>query len=274
MAKKDRLDSLITNKGLFQSREQAKRSIMAGLIKVNDEVIDKPGTQVPLDAQIEVKGELHPFVSRGGLKLLKAIETFNLDLTAKTVIDIGASTGGFTDCALQYGAKNVYAIDVGYGQLAWSLRQDERVYVMERTNFRYLNREDLKAELPNFATIDVSFISLKTILAHLVTLLETNGEVVALVKPQFEAGRELVGKKGVIRDPNTHKLVLTKIIAFALETGYDVEGVTYSPIKGGEGNIEFLLYLKKLSSEKTIEEMLSLIDTTVKLAHSELKTSS
>ncbi|OEF95526.1 TlyA family rRNA (cytidine-2'-O)-methyltransferase [Vulcanibacillus modesticaldus] len=270
MANKERLDVLVTNKGFFSSREQAKRSIMAGLVKVNNEIIDKPGTKVATDAKIDVKGNLHPFVSRGGLKLLKAIESFSIDMKDKVVLDIGASTGGFTDCSLQHGAKEVYAIDVGYGQLAWKLRQDERVHVMERTNFRYVSKEELKYSSPNFATIDVSFISLKTILAHLITLLDHEGEVVALVKPQFEAGRDNIGKRGIVKDPKTHVQVLESVVSFALDTGYSLLGLTFSPIKGGEGNIEFLIYLKKQSSNKTVNDYSSLIKSMVIAAHQKL----
>lgn len=270
MANKERLDIIVTQKGFFQSREQARRAIMAGLVKVNEEVIDKPGMKIANDAKVTIKGEIHPFVSRGGLKLLKAIETFKINLTNKIVIDIGASTGGFTDCSLQHGAKEVYAVDVGYGQLAWSLRQDERVHVMERTNFRYLKKEDLVSLPPNFATIDVSFISLKTILAHLTSILQPNGEIVALVKPQFEAGKYLVGKNGIVKDPKIHLDVLKTMITFAIDHGYKILGVTYSPIKGGEGNIEFLLYLRYQTSEQSIEDLEDLIFQTVNLAHREL----
>lgn len=267
MAKKERIDILIVNNGLIASREQAKRSIMAGLVKVNDEIIDKPGTKIPIDSVIVLKGNLHPFVSRGGLKLLKAIETFSLTLSDKVVIDIGASTGGFTDCALQYGAKEVYAVDVGYGQLAWNLRQDERVHVMERTNFRYVKKEDFNFGKPDFVTIDVSFISLKTILKHLLTILDQDGEVIALIKPQFEAGKEKVGKKGIIKDPVIHKEVLNTIINYVIEIGFELVDITYSPIKGGEGNIEFLIYLKNNCNNKEINSYNKIIDQTVEQAH-------
>lgn len=270
MAVKERLDIILTNRGFFDSREKARRSIMAGLIKVNGEMIDKPGTKVSTDAEIVLKGVEHPFVSRGGLKLLKAIETFQIDMSNKVVMDIGASTGGFTDCSLQYGAKEVYAVDVGYGQLAWSLRQDERVHVMERTNFRYLKKEDLVSQTPDFATIDVSFISLKTILAHLKNILQTDGKVVALVKPQFEAGKEKVGKKGIVKEAKIHKDVLYDVISFALAQDYNFLGLTYSPIKGGEGNIEFLLYLSNSPSLTSIEEILPFIDHIVAESHSQL----
>lgn len=270
MKNKERLDVLLTTKGIYDSREQAKRAIMAGIIKVNNEIIDKPGTYIALDSEIVVKGEVHPFVSRGGLKLLRAIEEFNLTLNNKVVLDIGASTGGFTDCSLQNGAKEVYAIDVGYGQLAWSLRQDSRVHVMERTNFRYLKKEELKFAKPNFATIDVSFISLKIILANLIKLLEDDNEVVCLVKPQFEAGKELVGKKGIIKDPEIHKQVLRDIIHYAIDLGFDISGISYSPIKGGEGNIEFLLYLTKKMIAIPLDRIEWQIIDVVQRAHLEL----
>lgn len=268
---KERLDVLLTNKGFSESREQAKRTIMAGLVKVDNEVVDKPGTKISIDADIVVKGQLHPFVSRGGLKLLKAIETFDIGLKDKVVMDIGASTGGFTDCSLQHGAKEVYAIDVGYGQLAWSLRQDHRVHVMERTNFRYLEKEKLESVAPNFVTIDVSFISLKIILSHLINLIELNGEVVALIKPQFEAGKENVGKKGIVRDPKIHKQVVDDIISFVVGKGYEVLGLTYSPIKGGEGNIEFLIYMRyKNPSFKQGMDFEETINYVIDKAHNEL----
>lgn len=266
---KERLDVILVNQGLYESREQAKRAIMAGIVLVNNEVHDKPGTKIPLDAKIDVKGVVHPFVSRGGLKLLKAIEYFNINMENKVVIDIGASTGGFTDCSLQHGAKEVYAVDVGYGQLAWPLRNDDRVHVMERTNFRYLTKEDLKYTQPNFATIDVSFISLKIILENLRNILEHGGQVVSLVKPQFEAGKELVGKKGIVKDPEVHQQVLNTIITFATKMGFTLLGLTYSPIKGGEGNIEFLIYLEL--SPSTDYDKSALIEKTVAEAHQDLQ---
>lgn len=241
---KERLDVLLVKMGFFTTRERAKAAIMTGNIFINEEMIDKPGTKVDVHATIRVKGEAHPYVSRGGLKLEKAIGTFQLKLDGKIMIDIGASTGGFTDCALQNGASKVYAIDVGYGQLAWKLRNDPRVVVMERTNFRYLDPNSLTEGKPNFATIDVSFISLKIILPHLVHFLQDNSDVVALVKPQFEAGKEQVGKNGIVRDPKVHTQVLQEIIAFAEQHGYQAVGLTFSPIQGGEGNIEFLLHLR------------------------------
>lgn len=241
---KERIDQLLVNRNFFASRERAKAAIMSGLVFINEEKIDKPGTKVDVAANIRVKGDLHPFVSRGGLKLLKAIQLFDLSMQDRIMMDIGASTGGFTDCALQYGVSKVYAIDVGYGQLAWSLRNDPRVIVMERTNFRHLTTDDLIGPLPDLATIDVSFISLRLILPNLCNFLPVGGEVIALVKPQFEAGKEQVGKNGVVRDPKIHELVLQQILDFVKELDFILRGITFSPIQGGEGNIEFLLYLQ------------------------------
>jgi 23S rRNA (cytidine1920-2'-O)/16S rRNA (cytidine1409-2'-O)-methyltransferase len=242
-ADKERLDVLLVEQGLFDTREKAKAAIMAGLVLVDDERIDKAGTKIGRTARIQVKGALHPYVSRGGLKLEKALKHFQIDLQGVTMLDIGASTGGFTDCALQNGASYVYAIDVGYNQLDWSIRNDARVNVMERTNFRYMTPQDLKGPQPSFASIDVSFISLKLILPPLKELLHPDGEVVALIKPQFEAGREKVGKSGVVREPATHREVLVNTLTVARGIGYSLKGLTFSPIKGGEGNVEFLAYL-------------------------------
>lgn len=239
---KERLDVLLVEQGYFESREKAKAAIMAGLVLVGSEKIDKAGTKVPRDAAVTVKGAPHPYVSRGGLKLEKAIRHFGIDLLGKTMLDIGASTGGFTDCALQNGASFVYALDVGYNQLDWSLRQDERVRVMERTNFRHVTPDQLQGPQPDFATIDVSFISLKLILPALVPLLTPGGGTVALIKPQFEAGREQVGKSGVVRDASVHVSVVKEVLLFAHGLGFDLQGLTFSPITGGEGNIEFLAY--------------------------------
>lgn len=237
---KERLDVLLVELGYFDSREKAKAAIMAGLVLNGTERIDKAGTKLPRDAVITVKGAPHPYVSRGGLKLEKAISHFGLDLKEAVMLDIGASTGGFTDCALQHGAALVYAVDVGYNQLDWSLRQDERVRVMERTNFRHMTAERLDGPQPDFATIDVSFISLKLILPVLAQLLQPGGLTVALIKPQFEAGREHVGKSGVVRDSAVHRYVLREVLSFAQDQGFKLEALTYSPITGGEGNIEFL----------------------------------
>ncbi|HHV93801.1 MAG TPA: TlyA family RNA methyltransferase [Firmicutes bacterium] len=241
---KERLDVLLVKRGLFQSRERAKGAIMAGTVFVNGQRVDKPGMSIPQDAEIEVRGEALPFVSRGGLKLAKALEVFAVKVAGKTAVDVGASTGGFTDCLLQNGAEKVYAIDVGYGQLAWRLRQDSRVVVLERTNIRYVNPEQL-GELADLATIDVSFISLTKILNVVADLLIPDGEIIALIKPQFEAGRELVGKKGVVRDAEVQADVITGLLAFAEGIGLGTIGLTYSPITGPEGNIEFLVYWKK-----------------------------
>lgn len=244
-SEKERVDILLVEQGHFASREKAKAAIMAGLVFVGTERIEKSGMKFPRSTRFQVKGMPHPYVGRGGLKLEKAIHAFELDLLNKVMLDIGASTGGFTDCALQNGASYVYAIDVGYNQLDWSLRNDPRVNVMERTNFRYLRPEDLQGPAANFAAIDVSFISLKLILPPLLPLLEIEGLIVALIKPQFEAGRDKVGKSGVIRDIAVHREVLTAILSFAEELGLQLKGLTYSPITGGEGNIEFLACWQK-----------------------------
>lgn len=243
-SKKERLDVLLVESGLFETREKAKRAIMAGLVYGNEERLDKPGEKVLRDLVLTVKGNTLPYVSRGGLKLEKAINEFDINVQGKIMIDIGSSTGGFTDCALQNGAKLSYALDVGYNQLAWKLRQDERVVVMERTNFRYCTPADFEQGMPEFASIDVSFISLKLILPVLKTILVPHSDTIALVKPQFEAGRELVGKKGIVREPSVHELVLTEMMNFALKEGYDIYNLSYSPITGGDGNIEFLLHLR------------------------------
>ncbi|WP_282140585.1 TlyA family RNA methyltransferase [Cytobacillus oceanisediminis] len=271
--KKERLDVLLVERGLAETREKAKRAVMAGLVFSNESRMDKPGEKVSADIPLTLKGKVMPYVSRGGLKLEKALKVFNLEIEGKILLDIGSSTGGFTDCALQNGAKLSYALDVGYNQLAWKLRQDERVVVMERTNFRYVTPADLSAGMPDFASIDVSFISLKLILPVLKTLLVPGSDTVALVKPQFEAGREQVGKKGIVRDPKVHEAVLDKIIGFALSLGYDVKDVSYSPITGGDGNIEFLLHLYWPGSREEGENLLKAqTDEVVKEAHAELKT--
>ncbi|WP_027417562.1 TlyA family RNA methyltransferase [Aneurinibacillus terranovensis] len=244
MNKKERIDVRLVQEGYFPSREKARSAIMAGIVFVENERCDKPGTKIDSGLPITVKGHVHPYVSRGGLKLEKALKAFHIDLTGAVVMDIGASTGGFTDCALQHGAGLVYAIDVGYGQLDWSLRQDERVVVMERTNFRHLKAEEWAGERVQFATIDVSFISLRLILPVLKDFLDKGARVLALVKPQFEAGREQVGKNGIVRDKQVHMDVLTRMMQFSQELGFAVRGVSFSPITGGEGNIEFLLDLE------------------------------
>lgn len=273
--KKERVDILLVEQGLFETREKAKRGVMAGLVYTEkEERLDKPGEKISIETHLQLKGEGLRYVSRGGLKLEKALEVFHISMQDKLLLDIGSSTGGFTDVALQNGAAHSYALDVGYNQLAWKLRQDPRVVVMERTNFRYCKPEDFEIGVPDIATIDVSFISLKIILPVLKTILKEGGEVVALIKPQFEAGRELVGKNGVIREKSTHQLVLEKMLSFIDEQGYSINGLDFSPIKGGEGNIEFLAYLswdkeKKINTtEKKIKE---LAQTTVDSAHQQLK---
>lgn len=242
--KKERLDILLVEKGIITSRERAKACIMEGKVYVDGQKVDKAGEKVSLSANIEYRGETLKYVSRGGLKLEKAMNSYNISLEDKVCMDIGASTGGFTDCMLQNGAKKVFSVDVGYGQFAWKLRTDERVVCMERTNIRYVTLEDIGEPL-DFASIDVSFISLKKIMPATLNLLKENGEVVALIKPQFEAGREKVGKKGVVREKETHKEVVYGIVDFLLEQDLNVLGVGYSPIKGPEGNREYLVYFTK-----------------------------
>ncbi|MDH6364434.1 23S rRNA (cytidine1920-2'-O)/16S rRNA (cytidine1409-2'-O)-methyltransferase [Enterococcus sp. PF1-24] len=242
--KKERVDVLAFNQGLFETREKAKRAVMAGLVyDIKNQRLDKPGEKIAADSLLHTKGEQLRYVSRGGLKLEKALSDFDVTVADKVILDIGASTGGFTDAALQNGAKLSYALDVGYNQLAWKIRQDERVVVMERKNFRYCTPEDFTQGQPEFATIDVSFISLKLILPPLHKIIKEQGSVIALIKPQFEAGREAVGKKGIVRDPQTHQQVLKDILNFAASTGYLVKELSFSPITGGEGNIEFLVHL-------------------------------
>ncbi|SDN40405.1 TlyA family RNA methyltransferase [Alkalicoccus daliensis] len=260
--KKERIDVLLVEQGFFESREKAKRSVMAGLVLADGERVDKAGAKVAIEAELTIKGNAIPYVSRGGLKLERAVKEFKLSLEEKIVLDIGASTGGFTDCALQNGAKLVYALDVGYNQLAWKLRQHEQVVVMERTNFRYCTLEDFPQGRPEFATIDVSFISLKLILPVLKDILTADGEVSALIKPQFEAGREQVGKKGIVRDRKVHESVIEEMITFSELLGFTVQNIIPSPIRGGEGNIEFLMHLqRKGKSNFSIEHIKSLVNT-------------
>ena len=241
---KKRLDILVTERGLAESREKAKTFIMAGQVYVDGQKADKPGDTFSEDAAVEVRGKGLPYVSRGGLKLEKAMREFGLQLQGRTCMDIGASTGGFTDCMLQNGAQRVYSVDVGYGQLAWSLRTDPRVVNLERTNARYLTREQVPEEI-GFFSVDVSFISLTLILPAVRPLLAEHGQAVCLIKPQFEAGREKVGKKGVVRDKAVHEEVIEKIRSFALENGFSVLRLTFSPAKGPEGTIEYLIYLER-----------------------------
>jgi len=267
LSNKERLDVLLVEKNFFDSRERAKRIIMSGKVLVDDKKIEKAGTLVNRDCEIRLLGEDIPFVSRGGLKLDKAIKKFNIELRGKITADIGASTGGFTDCMLQNGAVKVFAVDVGYGQLAWKLRNDSRVINMERTNIRNVTRDMIKEDI-NFASIDVAFISLDKVLPVVFDLLSADGEVVALIKPQFEAGRENVGKKGVVRDKKIHLEVIEKVLNFAGEVGFSINGLTFSPIKGPEGNIEYLTYLIKNNETSAVEY--ELIDKIVDSAHEEL----
>jgi len=250
---KERLDVLLTNLGLAPSREKAKAFIMEGLVYVNGQKEDKPGTQFDVYAPIELRGNPLPYVSRGGLKLEKAMQTFPISLTGKTCMDIGASTGGFTDCMLQNGAVRVYAIDVGYGQLAWKLRNDERVVNLEKTNVRFLSENEVP-EFIDFTSIDVSFISLTKVLEPVKGRLKDGAEVVALIKPQFEAGREKVGKKGVVREQETHVEVCEKVMEYAESIGFTVLGLTFSPVKGPEGNIEYLVYFKNQVCEESFDK--------------------
>lgn len=268
---KQRLDIALVERGIFPSREKAKAVIMEGHVYVNGQKSDKAGEQIKEDDLIEIRGETLRYVSRGGKKLEKAIDAFALDLTGKTCIDIGASTGGFTDCMLQNGAQKVYSVDVGYGQLAWSLRTDERVVNLERTNIRYITDEQIPEKV-DFISVDVSFISLTLVLPVAHRLLQDAGQMVCLVKPQFEAGREKVGKKGVVRDPDVHCEVIEKVAKFAIEAGFSILGLEYSPIKGPEGNIEYLLYLKR-EIENGQEDSLpepSQIKQLVETAHKDL----
>lgn len=241
---KERLDVLLVQKQLAPSREKAKAMIMEGIVFVEGQREDKAGASFEPQAAIEVRGKTLPYVSRGGLKLEKAIGQFALSLTDLVCMDIGASTGGFTDCMLQNGAKKVYAVDVGYGQFAWKLRQDPRVVCMEKTNIRYVQPDQIDEEL-DFASVDVSFISLTKVLGTAMQLLKEHGEMVCLIKPQFEAGREKVGKKGVVRDPKVHREVILRVLDFAKEIGFGVRHLGFSPIKGPEGNIEYLVHLEK-----------------------------
>ena len=244
MQLKIRLDQYLCQSGLAQSRERAKALIMAGIVFVDEQKVDKAGTMIAETAKVEVRGHDLKYVSRGGLKLEKAMQVFPLTPSGKVCMDIGASTGGFTDCMLQNGARKVYAVDVGYGQLAWQLRCDERVVNMERTNIRHVNREDLQDDI-EFFSVDVSFISLKHIFPVAAEVSTPDAEGVCLVKPQFEAGREKVGKKGVVREAETHREVIEAASGYAAENGFSSEGIEFSPIKGPEGNIEFLLYVRK-----------------------------
>ncbi len=266
---KERLDVLLVEKGLFDSREKCKSAIMAGVVWINGVREDKPGTKIPIDCQIEIRENINPFVSRGGLKLAKAVSEFSISLENKVCLDIGASTGGFTDCMLKNGASKVVAIDVGYGQLAWELRNDSRVICMERTNVRYVKPDDI-GFLSDFASIDVSFISLTKVMPAVLELLNNEAELVCLIKPQFEAGREKVGKHGVVRDSGVHMEVIQNIINFVLAQNLFIRELSYSPIKGPEGNIEYLLYVSKQDKGNSCNEVNELIDRVVTDAHSSL----
>ena len=259
MTEKTRLDAALVERGLCTGRDRAKGVIMAGQVYVNRQKADKPGMTVSPQDEIELRGDQLAYVSRGGLKLEKAIKEFDLRLQDLICADIGASTGGFTDCMLQNGAAKVYAVDVGYGQLAWKLREDPRVVCMERTNARYLTHEQIPDEL-DFASIDVSFISLKLILPAVCGILKDGGHVACLVKPQFEAGKEKVGKKGVVRDPAVHQEVLEHFLIHARDSGFTVLGLTYSPIRGPEGNIEYLGYLEKGGGQPAEFDLKALVE--------------
>ena len=257
---KERLDVLLVKRNLAESREKAKAIIMSGNVFVEGQREDKAGSTFSDEVQIEIKGHTLPYVSRGGLKLEKAMNNFELNLKDTVCTDVGSSTGGFTDCMLQNGARKVFAIDVGRGQLAWKLRQDERVVSMEKTNIRYVTPEDL-GEPIDFSSIDVSFISLTKVLLPIRNYLKPDGEIVALIKPQFEAGREKVGKKGVVREKSTHHEVIEQVISYAVSIGFQVVELEYSPIKGPEGNIEYLVHLKKT------EEPVDIMDVKVDYKH-------
>ena len=267
---KERVDVLAFKQGLFETREQAKRGVMAGLVVsvINGQRFDKPGEKIDDTTELKLKGEKLKYVSRGGLKLEKSLQTFGISVQDKITLDIGASTGGFTDVMLQNGASLVYAVDVGTNQLAWKLRQDERVVSMEQFNFRYAQRTDFD-QTPQFASIDVSFISLSLILPALQEILATDGQVVALIKPQFEAGREQIGKKGIVKDKKVHLAVLEKVTAFMMEAGFSVRGLDFSPIQGGQGNVEFLAYLEKSIEPQTLDS--ELMTAVVEAAHKEFK---
>ena len=267
--KKIRLDQLVFDKGLTESRERARTTIMAGLVFVNGQRVDKPGTAVDPEAKIEVHGETLPFVSRGGYKLDKALKVFPVDPAGKTCLDCGASTGGFTDVLLQHGAGKVYAVDVGYGQLAWKLRTDERVVNLERTNLRYITEEQIPDPI-DLAVMDVSFISIRLVIPAVKALLKPGADFICLIKPQFEAGREDVGKKGVVRDSAVHERVIREMLAFADATGFGIAGLSFSPITGPKGNIEFLLYMQKGSTKNdaSLHKFSEIIPEIVKNAHS------
>ena len=265
---KERLDVLLVKRGLAPSREKAKAIIMSGIVFVENCREDKAGSTFDEKVNIEVRGKTLKYVSRGGLKLEKAMEAFGVQIEGKTCMDVGASTGGFTDCMLQNGAVKVYSVDVGHGQLAWKLVTDDRVVCMDRTNIRYVTREDIDDDI-EFASIDVSFISLTKVLEPVKHLLSDNGQIVSLIKPQFEAGRENVGKKGVVRDKKIHKQVINMVVDFAKSIGFSIIALDYSPVKGPEGNIEYLLYMQK--DERNLLEQNNIdVDAVVEASHLEL----
>lgn len=266
---KERLDVLLVQRGLAPSREKAKAIIMSGIVFVDNEREDKAGTFFDEKVNIEVRGKTLKYVSRGGLKLEKAMEVFGVELKDKICMDVGASTGGFTDCMLQNGAVKVYSVDVGHGQLAWKLVQDERVVCMDRTNIRYVTPEDID-DVIEFASIDVSFISLTKVLLPVRNLMTDNGQIVCLIKPQFEAGRENVGKKGVVRDKKIHIDVIEKVIEYAKSIGFGIINLDFSPVKGPEGNIEYLLYLQKVQENEMFEENYPSAVEVVEESHKEL----
>lgn len=267
---KERLDILLVQRQLAASREKAKAIIMSGNVYVNGQKEDKAGSTFDEKSDIEVRGNTLKYVSRGGLKLEKAMSHFNITLEGKVCMDVGSSTGGFTDCMLQNGAVKVYAVDVGHGQLDWKLRQDERVICMEKTNIRYVEPENIE-ELVEFSSIDVSFISLTKVLLPVRNLLTENGQIACLIKPQFEAGREKVGKKGVVRDSKVHEEVINKVIAYAVSISFEVLGLEFSPIKGPEGNIEYLLYLQKQPEGTPCSQIPFSVEDIVKEAHKTFK---
>lgn len=266
---KERLDVLLVNRRLADSREKAKAIIMSGIVFVDGQKEDKAGSMFDVSCNIEVKGNTLKYVSRGGLKLEKAMEVFPVKLDGTVCMDVGSSTGGFTDCMLMNGAVKVYSVDVGHGQLAWKLRQDERVVVMEKTNIRYVTTEDIE-DMLDFASIDVSFISLTKVLLPVKNLLKPDGEIVCLIKPQFEAGRDKVGKKGVVRDKAVHIEVINSVLQFAVSIGFDIKGLDFSPIKGPEGNIEYLAYIKKTDKETGCFSEEIDVDSVVLKSHEEL----
>lgn len=265
---KERLDVLLVNRSLAPSREKAKAMIMAGNVFVENEREDKPGTKFDENVNIEIHGKTLPYVSRGGLKLEKAMKSFDIDLNGCICMDIGASTGGFTDCMLQNGAAKVYSVDVGYGQFDWKLRNDERVVCMEKTNIRYVEPKDID-DILDFASCDVSFISLSKVLPAAYNLLRDEGEMVCLIKPQFEAGKEKVGKKGVVRDPKVHLEVIENVLDFTNDSGFSILSLDYSPIKGPEGNIEYLMYIKKTNSHSNWRDSIDAKEI-VSMAHGSL----